>query len=106
MANILKKLLDKILLKCRFSRIEEVVKKEELMPEALKNQIFHIIRDSIGYVPLKNGIYYSNDELIILSKYQKIINSFCDELGKLYLEVPSWNRGNFAVIFFEYFFFY
>ncbi|MBR3674241.1 MAG: hypothetical protein IKN65_08240 [Clostridia bacterium] len=104
MVNILKKLIDKILLKFGFSRIEEVVKKEELMPEALKNQIFHIIRDSIGYVPLKNGIYYSNEELIILSKYQKIINSFCDELGKLYLEVPSWNRGNFAVIFFEYFF--
>lgn len=104
MANILKKFIDKILLKFGFSRKEEVVKKEELMPEALKNQIFHIIRDSIGYVPLTKSIYYSNDEEIILSKYQKIINKFCDELGKLYLEVPSRNRGNFAVIFFEYFF--
>lgn len=104
MANILKKFIVKILLKFGFSRKEEVVKKEELMPEALKNQIFHIIRDSIGYVPLTKSIYYSNDEEIILYKYQKIINIFCDELGELYLEVPSWNRGNFAVIFFEYFF--
>lgn len=98
MFDALKRLIDNILLKFCYS------KKEELMPEPLKNQIFHIISDTIGFIPLKEIYLYTDDDKTIISFYQCIIKSYCEELGSLYLKIPSWNSENYSYIFHEYFF--
>ena len=101
MFDSLKYLFYKIFSKLKCPKEEKEVK--DIIPLNLKNQIFHIIKDCIGFVPkITFSHNYFEDEII--QTYQRIINNYCDELAVLYLEVPSWKTANFSVIFFEAFF--
>ena len=99
MFNLFKKLLNKILSKLGYTKSEV----KEIIPVNLKNQIFHIVTDCIGFVPkITFCRNYSDDEII--ETYHRIIKSYCDELGVLSLNVPSANTANYCLIFYEDFF--
>lgn len=108
MFDALKRLIDNILLKFGYFRKEVTVnkeekeEKEELMPEALKNQILHIIIKTFGFYP-KVKQFYSFEEEVVFDRYKPIISKFCEETAELCLRVPSWNSENLSLIFYEYF---